>query len=314
MSLSKAGMSSSCPVCHLDTCPRSTLQRLANRWLASPWALLDQARPEAGPWLVVAPAGGKWTLTCKACEALASKGMPANLAFGFGSLAGPRIRVSLLQRHAKTNFHKLCVARLLEGETDLTPMAPSLAAFKKVIGHVVDHSSAAHRGIDEIGAGKKVLKMIRCCAEACQIMDMRFFKNLQSVALMRDARQGRLHIRFTAVDSELRVRRGMLGMVSAFGTGGLAVAKATRKIVDDFATVLRGTKRAKLNSGLQQNILQKTQMITVDSAADEIVASEIGRNRLSTVLGPIVPNCRILLRDKAHSARRTQAVARQVSC
>ena len=36
--MSKAGMPSFCPVCHLDTCPCSTLQRLANRWLASPWA------------------------------------------------------------------------------------------------------------------------------------------------------------------------------------------------------------------------------------------------------------------------------------
>ena len=91
------------------------------------------------------------------------------------------------------------------------------------------------------------------------------------------------------------------------------MAKATRNTVDDCVTVLRGTQRAKLNSGLQRNVLQNAHVITVDAAADEIVASEIVRDPLSSELGPIFPNCRVVLRDKAHSARRTRTVARQES-
>lgn len=49
-------------------------------------------------------------------------------------------------------------------------------------------------------------------------------------------------------------------------------------------------------------------MITVDSAADETLAGEITRKPLVESLGVALPNLRLILRDKAHGARRTQSL------
>ena len=55
---------------------------------------------------------------------------------------------------------------------------------------------------------------------------------------------------------------------------------------------------------LRRRIRRRVQQCVVDSAADELLAGELCRKKLVADLKPVIPNCRVLLRDKAHAARR----------
>jgi len=141
-----------------------------------------------------------------------------------------------------------------------------------------------------------------CLAEAVKHRHHRYFRDVQSITLLRDARKGRLHIRFVAVDSRLQVRHGFLGAATGFGSGSAAIVKATDLIVSDFATRYAGMKVAELRQEVRRRVLDRTHMITVDVAADELVASKLMRSGVDGAV--LTPNLHIVLRDKAHSTRR----------
>jgi hypothetical protein len=61
-------------------------------------------------------------------------------------------------------------------------------------------------------------------------------------------------------------------------------------------------KVAELRQEVRRRVLDRTHMITVDAAADELVASELMRSGVDGAV--LTPNLHIVLRDKAHSTRR----------
>ena len=130
---------------------------------------------------------------------------------------------------------------------------------------------------------------------------------MQTVCLLRDARKGRLHVRFVAVDSKFKVRRGFLGMAVDFGAGSNAILQATDGTIARLATKYLGTLRAVAMPSLRKRLVESIHMITVDAASDEIVASELGRMR--RMGHPPMPNMRVVLRDKAHGCCRTARLA-----
>lgn len=292
-------------------CAECTYKQNGARWRAASWGLLLPDELGHGSWLEECFTDGQWGLRCKACAAeyKRSASAPAKIRdFVEGTV---RLRSALqkshLRRHSCTKFHKASVAALLGRRTadTATATAPSVADFQRVLAHVVQHGAAPNAGLPEVGRGEKARRMACCLAEACKYFDQKFFKHVQSVALMRDARKGRLHLRFVAVDSNLKVRRGLLGVASNFGTGGQAIHDATSKIMHDFATRYQGTKRELHVPALLRRLRQRTHMITVDAASDELVAAELMRRGLREVLEPLTPNCSTILRDKTHASRRT---------
>ena len=170
--------------------------------------------------------------------------------------------------------------------------------------HFLLHGGAAGSGVPDVGKGTKVRNIVRCLAEASKRCDQQFFKTVKSVALARDARKGRLVVRFTAVDSQLQVRSGMLGLAIGYGSRAEDIFTATNSIVSDFATKYKGMRPAASIPGMATAIRRRVHIITVDSAADEVLAAEMGRKPVLDLMAPVMPNLRIVLRDKAHASRR----------
>ena len=57
---------------------------------------------------------------------------------------------------------------------------------------------------------------------------MFFLQASMCTTIFRDERHQRLAIRFSAIDKNLNIRHGRLGQHKNFGTGALAITRATR--------------------------------------------------------------------------------------
>ena len=115
-------------------------------------------------------------------------------------------------------------------------------------------------------------------------------------------------MRFIAVSPELDTHCGLLGIssnLSRYGRGGKALVRATNAIFTSFATRHPNTDKATLLRSVRRSLRAKCHMVTVDAAADEVLAAELMRRPLMTLFGVLTPNCQIVLRDKAHASRRT---------
>ena len=291
--------------CDLATCAECKFRRCVPRWSTNSWVLLAADNLGKGTWLRSGVAlDGRWGAGCHACSVVGVKrGLclvnQRDFVQGTVRTLGT-IQQSRFVRHANSKFHKNSCRELL-GE-DVSAVALAIEKFRQVLNHVVKHGAVVHKGISDNAGAKTLRKMVFCLAEAVKHRHHRYFRDVQSITLLRDARKGRLHIRFVAVDSRLQVRHGFLGAATGFGSGSAAIAKTTNLIVSDFATRYAGMKVAELRQEVRRRVLDRTHMITVDAAADEIVASELMRSGVDGAV--LTPNLRIVLRDKAHSTRR----------
>eukprot|EP00959_Pyramimonas_sp_CCMP1952_P435682 9123482-Pyramimonas_sp.AAC.1 len=113
---------------------------------------------------------------------------------------------------------------------------------------------------------------------------------------MRDARRSRLVCRFVAVNSNLEVRYGMLGMVVNPGPGGESIAKATAEIIYEFSTKYIGSKNEEVVGALEKCVRRHIHMVAVDAAADEVLGAELMRWPILTLMSALTPNLQIVLR------------------
>ena len=104
-------------------------------------------------------------------------------------------------------------------------------------------------------------------------MDERY--DLLKMAMVRDARKGKLCIRFVMVDSQLQVRRGILGIASGFGSSAENTVRATEHIFDEFSKVDLDGKRMVVSNAIRKKLRATCKVICQDSAADEVLAAEI---------------------------------------
>ena len=209
-----------------------------------------------------------------------------------------------LKRHARSKFHESSVKMWTARPDGSHPVAPSKDDFRKVVDHICKHGASAWSSLNDVGGHAKLRKMILVAANACQRKDQLFFKHLASLTVMRDERKTRLLVRFCAADKSFQRRRGIMGIARGFGSKADEVVLATSKIFTDFATVNRGTRRPRVISGLRRDLRQKCHHCTVDSASNELLATEIQRLPLIPTLAPLTPNCTSAIRDAAHSCRR----------
>ena len=204
---------------------------------------MSPSDPASGSWLTVRHTGGSWGLGCKLCtEAAKASPVPPGLeAHATGTVnKASALQPLHLRRHARTKFHTAACKSAATGEL---VGVPSSVEFRTVLDHVVNHNSAAgHDGIPSVGDGSKVRSMIMCLAEACKRTDQVFMKGLRSMALIRDARHGRLSIRFVAVNDQLECRSGLLGYAIGFGSSSEDILAATRHVMETFSTKYHGFK------------------------------------------------------------------------
>eukprot|EP00971_Amphidinium_carterae_P349179 6490884-Amphidinium_carterae.1 len=84
---------------------------------------------------------------------------------------------------------------------------------------------------------QKPRKVEYCLAEGIRASHREFMSTASSMAIASDEREGRLLVRFRAVNDRLQTRCGVLGWERNFGKGNLALTRALTVIFERFATV-----------------------------------------------------------------------------
>ena len=152
--------------------------------------------------------------------------------------------------------------------------------------------------------------MLWCCHEALVAQQRVAIRASVVLAIMRGERHGRFHVRFRAVDESFNVTTGYLGQARGRSSDALRVCEATQSIPRSFCTECRdppreAAVRASWNSELHAHMTQILEAISVDSASNEITAaSDMSLMPLPQACQTFAPNCKHVLRDAAHSARK----------
>jgi len=110
----------------------------------------------------------------------------------------------------------------------------------------------------------------------------------------------------------LEVRSGTLGHSRDAGTGAKAITDATCKIFSRFCSRFYGAREIGsikqtmfVKKRLRTHLRKSVKVITVDSAADEVLSCEMMRSSaLSALKTRATPNLQFVVRDKTHGSRR----------
>ena len=153
--------------------------------------------------------------------------------------------------------------------------------------------------------------MVWTLAEAVRQLDREFLWRALSISLKRDERHYRLVVRFSATRHDLNTRSGVLGQARNFGSGAEAITRATKQIIDNFATPNFGAPGSKCTTSihgsppLADHICAITHQVIFDAASDETLSGRMMRRGLQLDgVSAISPNLKFITRDKAHGARR----------
>ena len=147
------------------------------------------------------------------------------------------LRVKELASHADSKIHKDATMEYCQipvGPTmQSVAAAPPLTEFKIVW----DAACKGQRTVEQIGQYERINKLKWCIWEAIKEADRTFLmKDGVVITLLRDERQGRLALRYLAVDKKYQTRKGVMGQTKAFGTGSDQINKATLHIVKSLMT------------------------------------------------------------------------------
>jgi hypothetical protein len=244
---------------------------------------------------------------CRPC-AKVQKGFPSG-ARAFARYRVKTLKLSTILKDGSSTFHRSNTRKFLGlGCSKPKTHAPSAKTFKALWKGVRKGSSLD--SLRALGGREKLGNMRWCLAEALRIQDRQFLASAACICLARDERDGRLVVRFSATDSNLTTRRGLLGLARDWGSGAQAIADTTVDLVQQCSVTgegmprggmkrVVGAERVALHShAVATHVLRHVEAVTTDAARDEILGSELLQTKA-------MPNLRFILRDKAHGARRT---------
>ena len=238
------------------------------------------------------------TIGCKCCKAAGLKG------------AFAQYQVSGLHSLYKTNFkkhhenpnHKKAVTTYMLGDDSHLFGAPPANEFRELADVIMKGQGCC--------GTRKLAKMSWCLAEAIKSVDQKFVTKAATITLFRDESKGRLAVRFRTVMPDLIVHCGTLGQARDEGTGAFNITRATKRIFQRFSTRYDGApyrtlKKPFLKKDTYESLCQKTHAITVDSAGDEVLSSEMMRSAaLSSMRRALTPNLKFVIRDRTHGSKR----------
>ena len=163
------------------------------------------------------------------------------------------------------------------------------------------------------GVGKKKIQRVICCIrEALRREDIEFLINAACISFFRDERNARLAIRIYVITPAMQTRHIFLGQARHFGTGAISITNATREVMVRsctknadiaYGSELKVPCRQQFNQRAFQKFRNSIRMCAVDAATDEVNSV---RDMRCPVDGsePLAPHNEMILRDKAHAARR----------
>ena len=282
-----------CKRCDVTGCGCHTYKEMYVEWSAK--LPLTQANVGYGSWLWHTVRSG-FCWICIACDQFCQVNVADRQA--------PRI--SNLTRHANSTRHKRAVMRLLNSNGNVVDgiAAPDLAIFTELFREV--HSGTPiSRGIELKSARlgeQKARALTNALAEAVHRQKMEAMRNACVAMLIRDERHKRLHFRFRCSGGAVTTS-GYLGQSVTHTGDALGIAQATETVLRRFCSKNKGGQgHLEFDEGLYNHLRHIIEAISIDSASNEVCSA----TDLSWALQGegILPNCRRILRDAAHSARR----------
>ena len=242
------------------------------------------------------------TVYCRACQSFG--------AFTFKSRVPIRNLACAAKRHSRSCAHQEAASKCI-GRDKGGGLAPPAEHFMQVWEATCkgDRSAA---GLPSTGKRERTDKLLWCIHEAIRLEHQNVLRSADVITLVRDARKGRLLVRFIAVVG-LERHSGILGQAKMFGTTAQDVTQATLAMVHSFCQVVGdpprnkpGTKPSAVDLQLESHILEHIEAITVDSASDELLACELMRG-CGGLTPQSTPNLKCIIRDATHAARRVIA-------
>ena len=274
--------------------------RLGPQWrLAFP---IDHRFPRQGSWLDPRLVNGVWTLGCKVCAAAGNVG---NFP-GYQVRTASALQVVNFRKHAASPHHKSAALAYVTNDSAAElghNVAPLAEEFRSLLEAVLKGEATC--------SSRKETKMTWCVAEAIKIMDQRHLARAASITFFRDERKGRLALRFRSVTQDLDVRSGTAGVARDFGTGARNITLATLATMKRLCSSFHGAPYCSMEGALRQPLLDHVRktvhVMTLDSAADEVLPAEMMRCPALMNNGlqrEITPSLKFVLRDKTHASRR----------
>jgi len=332
--------------CWRAGCPRCQFFRNEVGWKAQLPMVNEAHRAEVGKivtadagWLTKSwlhakgdPDSHDWGVGCRVCHAqLAGKpvkprrrAVPSLATYTVRTRNG--VKFAAFLQHQALFSHRAAVLKFLglkvgaEEDVSLLGGAPPKGHFAVAFDHFRKGNSARKGASVTTPAGKaeelgrwKLCRLGWCCAEAMKDMDRDYIKGAVTLALLRDEKAPRLHLRFTGCDEKLVTRAGWLGQAhvpkhAPAGSSGLVLTEATESIITAFATRRSGAPGGgsgrPCNNALKRRICNITEMIGADAAEDEMVSTRDMRRPLREDMAPLTPNVRAVVRDHTHGVRR----------
>ena len=252
--------------------------------------LINAEKPELGSWLV-----GQWdqktlqfTLVCKTCVA---KHGQTDCPWTTGKSS---LQLSHAKKHETSWAHKASVAEF-SNETEAEPASREKlrTALRKVWQDTHKGLNFSSMSGDTTGSRAKCTRMTEALGKACKLSDQDLVRQCFSMAIHQDVRAGVLCVRFATASLDCqKVGRGVLGFNHHFGTKSEDLVHATHEVIMDFCSLPDGTFDESL-----YHILHAVELVDSDGASDE-------QKAIRLLSDSLFPNCRFLVRDCTHSARR----------
>ena len=253
-------------------------------------------------WAKVAIQGKLARVGCTFCHLAEAEGPWAN--FGLAPLS---LKAHCFKRHENSETHKTAATAFKT--KDAAVFAPPANEFSEALSRMSKGGSCR----DGKCMSDKRTQMRWCLSEACLSLARERLRTAESIAVMRDERNGRLLLRYRACLPNLQVVSGVLGFRHTQGFAD-SIGEATKKSVLDFCTPGLSPPRqfkqpeSEVDRALLKNIQTGTQILITDAAAPELLASRIlSGQRKQARTGQTedwFTNIKLVGRDAAHASCR----------
>ena len=253
------------------------------------------------PWLKIDSKSGSIYMGCSICAKFGSKTK-------FGRSLVTSLNRSVIDLHAGSPAHLSCSDTRQKKRHVPYGEAPSTEYFRKLI--------------DKVKGGQATLRdearQTFCVAEALKSRNQEVAGSSEAMGIMRDESQGRLTLRLKSVNKRLKTHFGYVGTVIGNKQDAQSITSSTKKILENFSSRWLGAPtcgarppgcKPFVKKHLFAKVRKNIQVLDVDSASNEVVSGEMMRNSLlwkENSDEPVVtPNLKVVLKDAAHSRRRT---------
>ena len=313
--------------CEVKGCPQCLWARNKKTWISK--YLLDASDPSKGTWLMAGTneSTGMFSVGCCACKLASAQTPYARLG-----VSGTSMQNCNFLKHEKSPAHAAALIELGFGDApdDVPQNAPPREHWNILLKDARAGRACGDTGIARVGGRKKIRKMLFCLAEGAREQHREALRKAQVISLHQDVGQGRLAVRYCCTDSRLQQRWGLLGAMRLLDPkyeefmqrpthDANALRDATLYIISTLSTPMAsppyfyndvGHDDAVMDTDLCQNILNSTELLDTDAAADEVLAGRKLRgwtptgNKHASPYDGAMPNVKVQNLDKPHGSRR----------